>query len=347
MEISSNHAVRHHRAFYCPAQLKLPAILQNLLKSIIVFAVSSKALLVQYPRQWLCICLLCASPLSVSIAAEDSSATLPISSTTPSSTSTTTSSATSSSAPNSTTQISHLADYEVPKDVPDGLPDHIVGDLGVGVYSSNMSIGTTGTQTYPLPYAFFDYERFFARIDTFGIKTAKIGYGYLELAGQVNLDDYTRKSAITGATYSKRDPVPIGIGTFQETPIGGFFLHGYQDVDHSQGQIYEFSYFAQFETVAQINLYPMVGAEHLSQSYANYYYGVSAKASQTLGYAQYTAPATTNLSAGLMIDIPIVNQWHFNLFGKRKFMGSGISESPIMARGYQDSLIGSLVYRFE
>lgn len=256
-----------------------------------------------------------------------------------------TASVTNSNIPSTST--TSLAQYEIPSDVPDGLPDHIVGDLGVGVYSSNMSIAANGTQTYVLPYAFFDYERFFARIDTFGFKTLKVGYGYLEVAGQVNLDNYNRKSAITGATFSKHDPVPIGVGTFQNTPIGGFFLHGYQDVDHSQGQLYEFSYFAQFETVAQINLYPMVGAEYLSQSYANYYYGVSPAASKTLGYSQYTVPGTTNLSAGIMIEVPIVDNWYFNLYGKRKFMGSGISNSPIMARSFQDTFIGSLVYQFK
>ena len=162
--------------------------------------------------------------------------------------------------------VTSITQYEVPSDVPDGLPDHIVGDLGVALYSSNMSIGATGTQTYPLPYAFFDYERFFARIDTFGFKTFKMGYGYLEVAGQVNLDNYNRKSTITGATFSKLDPVPLGLGSFQETPIGGFFMYAFQDINRSQGQIYQLSYFAEFETIAHIKLYPLLGAEYLSQS---------------------------------------------------------------------------------
>ncbi|SNX29123.1 outer membrane protein [Polynucleobacter meluiroseus] len=245
------------------------------------------------------------------------------------------------------TPIAGIAKYEVPTDVPDGLPDHLVGDLGVGVYSSNMAIGAQGTQTYVLPYAFFDYERFFARIDTFGFKTVKMGYGYLEIAGQVNLDNYNRISTINGRKYSKLDPIPIGVGTFQETPIGGFFLHAYQDVDRSQGQLYEFSYFAEFEPVAKIKLYPMFGVERLSSNFANYYYGVSANASKTLGYSQYTVSGTTNFTGGLMIEIPIVDQFYFNIFGRRKFLGSSINGSPIMNRTYQDSLLGSLVYRFQ
>jgi outer membrane protein len=232
-------------------------------------------------------------------------------------------------------------------DVPDGLPDHIVGDIGAAVYTSNMSIGATGTQSFAMPYAFFDYERFFARIDTFGIKTAKIGYGYLELASQVNLDNYNRKSTINGATYSKQDPIPLGIGTFQETPIGGFFIHAYQDVARSNGQLYQFSYFAEIETVKQIKLYPEIAVERYSGTYANYYYGVSAAASKNLGYPQYTVGATNNYTAGLMVEVPIVDNWYFNVFGRRKYLGSNISNSPIMVRSFQDSVLGSVVYRFK
>jgi len=229
----------------------------------------------------------------------------------------------------------------------DELPDHIVGDIGVGLYSSNMSIGANGTQTYVLPYAFFDYERFFARIDTFGFKTMKIGYGYLEVAGQVNLDDYNRKSAITGASYNKQDPIPIGIGTFQDTPIGGFFFHAYQDVERSNGQLYQFSYFTEIETIDRIKLYPEIAVERLSNSYANYYYGVSPGASKNLGYPEYTVAATNNYTAGLMLEAPIVDNWYFTIFGRRKFLGSNISSSPIMTRSYQDSVLGSVVYRFQ
>ena len=46
-----------------------------------------------------------------------------------------------------------------PVDVPDGIPDHIVGDVGIAVYTSNMHIGTEGTQSLVLPYAYFDYQR--------------------------------------------------------------------------------------------------------------------------------------------------------------------------------------------
>ena len=82
------------------------------------------------------------------------------------------------------------------ENVPDGIPDRIVGDIGAAVYTSNLHIGTEGTQSIVMPYAFFDYQRFFVRIDEVGIKTFKIGYGYFEVIGKINLDSYKVKATL-------------------------------------------------------------------------------------------------------------------------------------------------------
>jgi MipA family protein len=232
-------------------------------------------------------------------------------------------------------------------DVPDGLPDHIVGDIGVAVYTSNLHIGTEGTQSLVLPYAFFDYERFFVRIDEVGIKTFKMGYGYLEVIGKINLDSYKVKSPINGASINRSDPIPLGIGTFQETPIGGIFLNAYHDFGKSKGALYEFLYFAELETYKKVVVYPQVGVERQSSQYANYYYGISPGESNLTGYNAYTAPATTNLLAGLMVEIPVVDNWYINIYGKRKWMGNGVNNSPVMNRSFQDNIFAALAYRFK
>ena len=46
-----------------------------------------------------------------------------------------------------------------------------------------------------LPYLFADYGRFFARVDTFGIKMLPIGNGYLELVGRVSQDGWNANIA--------------------------------------------------------------------------------------------------------------------------------------------------------
>ena len=231
--------------------------------------------------------------------------------------------------------------------IDDDLPDHIVGDIGLATYTSNLHLGTYGTQTFVAPYAFANYERAFVRIDMFGIKTAKIGYGYLEITGKAILDNYVVKSPYTTNTIVKRYPLPIGIGTFQETPIGAFLINAYHDFSQSKGALYEFSYYGKIETIKSVTLYPQFGIEKQSSQYANYYYGVTGQQANTIGYQSYTAPATTNLMAGFLLEIPIIDSWYINVYGKRKWMGGGISNSPVMSRSFQDNLFMALAYRFE
>ncbi len=229
----------------------------------------------------------------------------------------------------------------------DGLPDHVVGDIGAAVYTSNLHIGSEGTQSLPLPYAYFDYKRFFARIDELGIKTFKIGYGYFELAGKINLDSYKVKSPINGNSINRSDPIPLGIGTYQDTPIGAFFANAYHDFGKSNGALYELLYFAELETYQKVVVYPQLGIERQSSQYANYYYGINAGESALTGYNAYTASASNNLMAGMMVEIPVVDNWYVNLYAKRKWMGNGINNSPVMNRSFQDNIFMALAYRFK
>ena len=228
----------------------------------------------------------------------------------------------------------------------DGLPDHVVGDIGAAIYTSNLHIGTEGTQSLALPYAYFDYERFFARIDELGIKTFKMGYGYLEVIGKVSLDSYKIKSPYNGYSINKSDPIPLGIGTMQETPLGAFFVNAYHDFGKSKGALFELLYFGEIETVNKIILYPQVGIERQSSQFANYYYGLSPGEASATGYSAYSAPATTNPMAGMMVEIPIVDNWYVNVYAKRKWMGSGINNSPVMTKSFQDNIFAALAYRF-
>ena len=230
---------------------------------------------------------------------------------------------------------------------PDALPDRIVGDIGVAVYTSNLHIGTEGTQSLPLPYAFFDYQRFFVRIDEVGIKTFKMGYGYFELIGKVSLDSYKIKSPYNNNSINNSDPIPLGVGTMQETPVGTLFINAYHDFGKSKGALYELLYFAEVETVKKIILYPQVGIERQSSQFANYYYGLNQGQASATGYSAYTAPATNNLLAGVLIEVPVVDNWYLNIYAKRKWMGSGINGSPVTNKSFQDNIFAALAYRFK
>jgi outer membrane protein len=232
-------------------------------------------------------------------------------------------------------------------DIPNGMPDRIVGDVGVAVYSSNLNIGSYGTQSMILPYGFFDYKRFAMRIDQLAFKTAPIGYGFLEIVGKVDPDSYKVKSTINAQTINKGYQVPIGLGTFQDTPIGAFFLNAYHDFGQSKGNLFELNYFGEIELVSKLVLYPQLGIERQSSSLANYYYSITPEQSQITGYKTYNASASNNPIAGFLLEIPVVDNWYINVYGKRKWLGSGVNNSPVLTRSFQDSMFMALAYRFK
>lgn len=229
----------------------------------------------------------------------------------------------------------------------DELPDRIVGDVGAAIYITNRHIVSENGQTLALPYAFFDYKRFFVRIDEFGIKTFKFGSGYLELTAKLNLDSYRLKSPISANSINRKGSIPLGVGTFQETPIGAILANAFHDFGKSHGELYELIYFTEVEINKKIVTYPQLGIERQSIQYANYYYGISSTDSASTGYATYAAPATNNLIAGMMVEIPVSQNWYVNIYGKRKWMGSGITNSTTTNRSFQDNFFTALTYRFK
>ena len=222
------------------------------------------------------------------------------------------------------------------------FPDHISGDIGVGLYRTERNYHGKSDKTQVLPYAYFDYGRFFARMDTFGIKTIKLGYGYLELSGRVTFDSVDAQRGLN----SRANSVPLGIGTMQETPFGAFFLNAFYDINKSHGSLFEAIYAAQID-LGKTRIYPQAGIERRSASYSDYYYGVTAAESASGGLRAYQAGASTNPILGLTIDMPLTDNWVANLTLRRKWLGSGIANSPIVNHSTENTGVLAVNYRFK
>jgi len=246
----------------------------------------------------------------------------------------------------SSTSVVYAAN-SIDSDIPNGIPDRIMGDIGAAVYSTNLNIASYGAQSTALPYGFFDYKRFAMRIDQLAFKTLPVGYGFIEIVGKVDPDSYKVKSTINAQTINKGNQVPIGLGTFQDTPIGAFFLNAYHDFGQSKGNLLELNYFGEIELISKVTLYPQVGMERQSGSFANYYYGVTPEQAQATGYRAYTASSSNNPLAGFLLEIPVVEDWYVNLYVKRKWLGSGVNNSPVLTRSFQDTMFMALAYRFK
>ncbi len=226
------------------------------------------------------------------------------------------------------------------------LPGRMVGDVGGVVYASSNPVRGDGATLLPVPYLYCDYGRLFARFDTFGIKTLPLGYGHLEVVGRINLDGYKTKTPLLRGLDERQNSVPLGIGTFQVTPIGGFFLNAFYDANRSGGRLYEVIYAAELE-VGESVLYPMLGIEHFSARYTRYFYGVSSAEAARSAYPVYVPNATTTPMLGFAWEVPVAEDWVATLYALRRWLGSAISRSPLVNTGLQDEAFLSVSYRYK
>jgi MipA family protein len=230
--------------------------------------------------------------------------------------------------------------------VSEEFPQNMVGDIGVGGYYTRSIVRGNSDAFSVLPYADFEYGRAFARVDTLGIKTLKLGYGYLELVGRISQDGFdTNRSSLQG--LKKREAsIPLGIGTLQVTPVGGFWVNAFHDVRSSKGNLIEVIYGGEID-LPRVTFYPLLGAEYQSGEYVRYYYGVSAQEAASSRYAAYQPAGALNGLIGLIADIELTDGYHLNWYMRRKWLGDAVQRSPIVSRGFLDTVYLSLSYRFK
>jgi MipA family protein len=222
----------------------------------------------------------------------------------------------------------------------------LVGDVGAGGYYTRSIIRGKRDELSVLPYMDFEYGRMFARVDTLGIKTLKLGQGYLELAGRISQDGFSTNTPSLQGLGKRDTPVPIGIGTLQVTPLGGVMINAFHDVHRSQGNLFEVIYGGQLD-LPGVALYPLIGAEYQSAKYVRYFYGISPLEAANSQYAAYQPAGALNGLIGLIADIRLSDEYYLNCNVRRKWLGNAIQLSPIVNQRYLDTGYISLSYRFK
>jgi outer membrane protein len=226
------------------------------------------------------------------------------------------------------------------------FPLKLDGDIGLGVYYTRSIIRDRRESALVLPYTYFDYGRLFARIDTFGVKTLKIGYGYLEFAGRVEFDGFKTDTPGLQGLHGRKNSLPLGIGTLQETPVGALFLNAFHDVNKSSGNLFDVTYIGRF-TTQSITVYPQAGVEYLSKRYVDYYYGVSTQEASSGRHGRYQPGGALNPFVAVMMEIKITADWNLNLFARHKWLAASIHDSPLVGQKGMDTVFASLAYRFK
>lgn len=226
-------------------------------------------------------------------------------------------------------------------------PDRLVGDIGVAAYHTRAIVRDQRDSTRLLPYAYADFGRLFARIDTLGVRLLPLGRGYLELVGRVSFDGFDPASTALHGLGERRDALPLGLGSYQRLPFGGLFLYGFHDFGRSGGHLLEAIYAARLEA-GTARFYPQFGIEYRSAGMNRYFHGVSAAESAAHGtLPTYSPGGGTSPLAALMVQMPLSARVDLFVYGKRKWLSAAISDSPVIGRSHQDLLFAGVSYRFD
>ncbi len=209
---------------------------------------------------------------------------------------------------------------------------HWSGDLGLGVERTQASAAGASSRTWALPYAYGDLGRFFIREDTFGVKLVPAGWGALEAVARVS----TEASDADGPRLAhRRNPRPIGLGTFQETPWGGLFIDAFADTV-SGGTLLEMSYAAEL-ALGPVTLYPQVGVTRRSARYVAHLYAEP-------GYAP---SASTTPVFQLSGELPLSDTWVLLAHVQCEVFDHEIRDSPRVDTHARTSALIVLAWRFK
>jgi outer membrane protein len=224
------------------------------------------------------------------------------------------------------------------------FPDRLTGELGVGVYTRSEVVRGTGGSTLVLPYVYADYGRFFARVDTLGVKTTPLGWGHLEVVARVSTEGFDADGPALRGLGDRRNPVPVGLGTMQRTPLGAFFVYATYDLT-SGGAFVEATWGARVDA-GPVALYPLLGVEHRGAAFVRHLYGIDAAESAASGLAAYRPGASTVAMAGFAASLPLSGPWALQFQWRHRWLDGAISRSPIVNARSQDSGHLALTYEF-
>ena len=216
------------------------------------------------------------------------------------------------------------------------------GDLGGMVTHSSALVSGASAQSSVLPYVYGDWGRFYGRVDTFGVRTVTLGNGHLELAARVSTEGFEARKTAYPALGDRRSPLPIGLGTFQSTPVGGVFAYLMHE-PQSGGQFAELTWAGKF-SLGAATVYPQLGAQYRSAAYVNYLYGVSAAEAAATGLTAYRAGSSLVPQATLHMTLPLSGPWSLQVQARHRWLDRAIQDSPLVQGKTQTTGLLALTY---
>lgn len=223
------------------------------------------------------------------------------------------------------------------------------GDTGLAVLHSSSAVRGVKASTTVIPFVYADYGRWFARIDTVGVRTLDFGRGSLELVARAGQDGWRiEDDAALNGLAERKSTALIGMGTFQRTEFGAFFAHLYHDVGHSKGSLLALSAVGRF-SIGRTVVYPSLSLDWRDARYNRYYQGVTADEAAAHPAALHAYQPTDAVvpKLGLLVDWPVSGPWHLLGSASVRALPSELKHSPLVQRSTEHTLLIAGVYRWK
>ena len=234
---------------------------------------------------------------------------------------------------------------------PPGLA--VADDLSIGL------IYTTGVTPYKaydrqwaiVPMIDFENERFYIRDLSAGLKfynSEKLKLSFFLGYDPTNFDGSDSSNAGLRRLNSRHEGLVVGGDVQWTSPVGHFSLSLGGDVTgHSQGFSGRLAYLYSLD-FGTVEFVPQLGTYWASDSYNDYYYGVSRRESTASGLAAYESGAAFSPFLGLTIDVVLDEEEHWEIFcyGEVTALPRAVRNSPMVGRSFTHSLTTGLTYTF-
>jgi len=233
--------------------------------------------------------------------------------------------------------------------VPSFAKDKIT--IGMGAYIQSQPYKDVDDMLLASPVFFYDNSIFYARWTRFGVyflgdKSDDFSWGF-SLTAQPRTNGYSADDSIyLSGMDEKKNSWEGGIAfstSFKNSYIELMYLRDLLDRYDSYIAKIEIGHSLKFD---KISFYPSIVCVYQSDSFLNYYYGVTSKESQSSIHNIYTPNADLKYALQTYISYPINKKLSAFFNARIDLLSKEAKNSPLVNQDYYYSGLASLIYTF-
>lgn len=222
------------------------------------------------------------------------------------------------------------------------------GEWGVGLAAATQQPPQVGVRRENLAAPYIRYRGERLKVDLASISYSLLDADSFEVAvlGQFRFEGYERGDSAELAGMGSRDPsVDAGLAFSRSADWGTLRLELLHDITGTHDGFEARASYERPYVFGRWLLAPAVGMSWQDDSLVNYYYGVRASEARA-GRPSYASGDSTNVFAGLLVGYSLSDNFELSAGIRHVRFGNSITDSPIVAKDHQTTVIAALLYKF-